>query len=62
MLSEFQWKLVGVCKFCGGDIYHNEDEGQAKFFPAQPGCCCELRGQPETVSDLDRRAEERRNR
>jgi hypothetical protein len=54
MLSEFQWKLAGKCKHCGGDIYHNEDEGQAKFFPAQPGCCCELRGQPETVSDLDR--------
>ena len=42
MLSEFQWKLAGKCKHCGGDIYYNEDEGKSRFNPQQPECLCEL--------------------
>ena len=42
-LSKFQWEKIGVCRFCGGDMFWNEDEHHLYCFPDEPDCNCELK-------------------
>jgi hypothetical protein len=37
------WELIGYCKYCGGKILHNDDEGKSAFNPCEPDCLCELK-------------------
>ncbi len=48
MLSEFQIRSIGKCRFCRGEILWDEDEGKSIFNPQEPECCC---GMEEEVKE-----------